>query len=122
MIPTPQEDIVYLVSSFEALQSAGCQFLFTDRHAKLDYANFYLNPSEINLLNWELIKTDQWGRQFGPERKEQKQAECLVFQFVPLDAIIGIGVQNAKALEFVHQYMLKTGADIPVKVKPNFYF
>lgn len=119
---TPQEEIVYLVSSFESLQKVGSRFIFTDRHAKLDYANFYQNPADIANLNWELIRTEHWGRQYGPERKEQKQAECLVYQAVPLDAIVGIAVLNEEVKNKVEQYIFDAGCKIPVKVRSNFYF
>lgn len=121
VIQTPQEEIVYLVSSFEKLQKCNCQFLFTDRHAMLDYANFYGRIEDIDKLNWDIIKSDKWGRQYGPERREMKQAECLVFKHLPYEAIIGVAVKNEIMLEKVTNIL--TGFDKPdVKIKPNFYF
>lgn len=122
VIPTPQQEIVYLVSSFEALQANSCRFVFTDRHAKLEYARFFTNPSDISKLNWELIKTDLWGRQYGAERKEMKQAECLVLRHVPVAAIMGIAVSNEETARLVSRYLSDSGLEIPVKVKANFYF
>ena len=40
VIPTLQEEIIYLVSSFESLRANGCQVIFTDRHAKLEFRYF----------------------------------------------------------------------------------
>lgn len=122
VISTPQQDIIYLISSFEVLQSCNCRFLFTDRHAKLDYAHFYEKPEDIKQLNWEYIKMDQWGRSYGAERKEMKQAECLVHHYMPCEAIIGIAVMNEKALEKVNNYLHEAELNIQVKIKPNFYF
>jgi hypothetical protein len=68
--------------------------VFTDRHAMLDYANFDTRTEDIDKLNWEIIKNDNWGRHYGPERREMKQAECLVLKHIPCDAIIGIAVKN----------------------------
>lgn len=122
VIITPQHDVIYLVSDFESLQAHDCKFIFTDRHAKLEYANFYNKPEDVSKLNMDLIKTEEWGRQHGSERKEMKQAECLVQNFVPFEAIIGIAVLNQDAEKLVNQYMLETDIKIPVKIKPNFYF
>jgi hypothetical protein len=122
VIQTPQEDIIYVITSFQTLLNIGCQVIFTDRHAKLDYAKFYQNPQDLDLLDWGAIKTDQWGRQFGAERKEMKQAECLVYQHVPCTAIIGIAVMNEAAEFRVNQYLEKSALKFPVKIKPNFYF
>lgn len=122
VIQTPQEEIIYLVTDMAKLNSLGCQYVFTDRHAKLDYAKFYTTPDDLEKLNWDFIKTDQWGRQYGAERKEMKQAECLVYQFIPTEALLGIAVLNEKAQELVNQYLNDNGVEIPVKIKPNFYF
>lgn len=122
VIPTPQEDIVYLVSSFDALQANGCSFVFTDRHAKLAYANFYNSSADIDKLNWDIIKTEEWGRQFGANRKEVKQSECLIHQYVPISAIMGIAVMNETVQNRVIELISGNNLNIPVKVKENFYF
>jgi hypothetical protein len=122
VIQKPQEEIIYLVTDMERLSSLGCQYVFTDRHAKLDYAKFYSRPEDLEKLNWNIIKTEQWGRQYGAERMEMKQAECLVYQFIPTEAILGIAVLNEKAQTLVNQYLNDNGVEIPVKIKPNFYF
>ncbi len=118
VIVTPQEEIIYLVSSFEALQKYGCRFIYTDRHAKLDYAKFYTDPAKIELLNWELIKSSQWGRQYGSERREIKQAECIVYQHVPINAIIGIAVKNDEIGTMVSNMIAGLNYKPVVKVKP----
>lgn len=123
VIPTDQQDIVYLVSSIEALQANNCRFVFTDRHAQLEYAAFYNRAEDLNKLSWEIIKSDQWGRQYGPDRMELKQAECLVHRHVPLDALLGIAVMNPEAEERVKRMLIEAGINnLPVKVKRNFYF
>lgn len=122
VIKTPQNDIIYLVSSFESLKKNTCQFIFTDRHAKLEYANFYSDPHQIEQLNWELIKTEEWARKFGAERMEMKQAECLVFQHIPIDAILGIGVFDNNSFVKVKKIIKEKNINIEVKIKPNFYF
>ena len=122
VIFTPQEEIIYLVSSIDMLSTSKCNYVFTDRHAKLDYANFYRKHEDLDKLNWEMIKTEQWGRKFGSEIMEKKQAECLVYQYVPIHAIIGIAVYNESAQQRVTQTLNHFGYSIPVKIKPIFYF
>ena len=122
VISTPQKDIIYLVSSFDALQEHGCRFVYTDRHAKLEYAVFHNDPTQIDRLNWPLIKTDEWGRQYGAERKELKQAECLVHRYVPLEALLGIAVMTEESAAVVNGHLLNSGCPLSVKVKPTFYF
>lgn len=88
----------------------------------LDYANFYTRTEDIDKLNMEIIKSDNWGRQYGPERKEMKQAECLVFKHIPFDAIIGVAVKNEMMLEKVTDILTGFNNKPAVKIKPIFYF
>ncbi|MBN8574770.1 MAG: DUF4433 domain-containing protein [Candidatus Kapaibacterium sp.] len=122
IIQTPQNEIVYIISSFESLQENNCRFIFTDRHAKLEYAQFFDNPSHKSELSWDIIKNDTWGRQYGADRKEKKQAECLVYQHVPIGSIIGIAVLNESSQVIAQNSVADANRTIPVKVKENFYF
>lgn len=118
----PQHEVIYLVSSIETLIEKQCRFIFTDRHAKLEYANFFEHPADIDKLNWPHIITKDWGRQYGSHVKEMKQAECLVHHVVPQEAIIGIAVANQEIQSVVNDWILRYQKIIPVKVKQNFYF
>lgn len=57
-----QEELVYLVSNVEVIQEAGIPFVFTDRHAKLGYAEHYNDYSRLTELDWETINSDNWGQ------------------------------------------------------------
>ncbi len=122
VIITPQEDVIYLVSSIETLVKLKLQFVFTDRHAALDLSNFYSHPNDLKNLNWTIIKSIEWGRQYGSEKKEIKQAECLVNNYMPVEAIIGIGCQTERIVSIVEGYLGTAGITIPVKLKSNWYF
>lgn len=122
VIKTPQEEIIYLVSSIEQLIQHQKSFVFSDRHAKFDYAHFYNNQRDLSQLNWEIIKSENWGRQYGKERRELKQAECLAFQYLPISALIGIAVIHEEMKNRVEQILLADNVHLPVRVKRNFYF
>ena len=122
VIKTPQKEIIYLVSSLEKLQENNCSFAFTDRHAKLAYTKFYNSLEDIDKLNWEIIRSADWGRQHGVERKEIKQAECLVHQFMPVEALIGIGCKDQEIADLINAELLKKQKNIPIKIKPDLYF
>lgn len=122
VIKTPQEEIVYLVSTIEKLEEIGIQYIFTDRHAKLDYATFYNNHTDIKELDWDIIKSDTWGRQSGIQRKEIKQAECLIYKRLTLAGIIGIACKSQIMYDEVNRMMKRAGMMIPLKIKPEWYF
>lgn len=122
VIVTPQDEIIYLVSTFGKLDELDIQYLFTDRHAQLEYAKFYSSSKDLDKLNWKIIKTDEWGRQYGPDLKEIKQAECLVHKHLPVKAIIGIGCFNERIADKVRSMVSSHNLNIETKVKINWYF
>lgn len=122
VIRTSQEEIIYIVSSVEKLEELKIRYVFTDRHAKLDYAQFYNKCADLRKLNWDIIESDKWGTQYGTERKEIKQAECLVYKHLPLSAIIGIGCKTERLYNNIEAMIQTTQQKIIVKTKPEWYF
>ena len=122
VIKTPQHEIIYLVTTLQKLQKYNCKFVFTDRHAKLAYAKFYNDINDINKLNWDIINSQQWGRQYGNERIEIKSAECLVHKFIPFEAFLGIACKTQNIFDLINNELLKKNKNIVVKIKENYYF
>jgi hypothetical protein len=65
VIRTNDEEVIYLVSCTELLEKLQIKFIFTDRHATLAYANFYNNLADLDKLRWDIILSENWGRQYG---------------------------------------------------------
>ena len=122
VIKTPPEEIIYIVSSIERLEELKIKYVFTDRHAKLAYAQFYTKYSDLKKLNWDIIKDDKWGTQYGPEKKEIKQAECLIYKYLPLSAIIGIGCKTEGLYNIVKTMIQTSKQKIIIKIKPEWYY
>lgn len=122
VIKTPAEEIVYIVSTVERLEELKIKYVFTDRHAKLNYTKFYNKYEDIDKLQWDIIKSDKWGSKYGTERKEIKQAECLIYKIMPVEGIIGIGCKNKMMYNIVNDIILQNNKDIVVKAKPEWYF
>jgi hypothetical protein len=88
----------------------------------LEYAQFFNKYSDLQKLNWEIIKSDRWGRQYGPERKEIKQAECLIYKHLPLSAIIGIGCKTERLYNIVSTMIQTSKQKIIIQTKPEWYY
>lgn len=117
-----QEDILYIVSSVERIVELQLPFLFTDRHAYLDFKNVYNKIEDLDQLKWEIIRDDLWHQQYSQTRKEFKQAEFLVHQHVPIAAISGIVVYSEKMRNFVQNLIDEFGMQLQVVVRPNYYY
>ena len=119
-----QEDLVYLASSVERIAEYPLDFVFTDRHAVLAYAKFYQQAEDLFQLNWDAIRSDQWGDRYDSTRavRELKQAEFLVYQHVPMDCIEGTICQTEKTSTFVAAYLAASKCKIPCVIKPDYFF
>jgi ssDNA thymidine ADP-ribosyltransferase, DarT len=58
----------------------------------------------------------------NPDRKRRRQAEFLVYQFVPIDMISGIGVKNDKMKQKVEEIMCQCHCHKPIAVRPHWYY
>ncbi|MFC5409139.1 DUF4433 domain-containing protein [Larkinella bovis] len=117
-----QEELIYLVSNVNVIQNAGRLFVFTDRHAKLDYAQHFNDCSRLVDLDWATIQSDNWGQQYGVLKKEKKQAEFLVYQTVPINLIQGIVCHNETIKNSVEVAMEEAKVFLPVVCRPKFYY
>ena len=118
-----QSDIIYLVTDFEQIKKHGCEFVFTDGQALIAYSKFFDDESDFDKLDWDAIRSRQWGRnQSDNDKMRRKMAEFLVKDYVPIEAIIGIAVMNQQMEQTVTQIVIQAGTGIPVKVKTNWYF
>lgn len=117
-----QSDIIYLVSTAETISNLQLSYLFTDRHAYLDVKKLYNKLPDLQKLAWDIIRDNTWHETYSQLRKELKQAEFLVHQHVPTQALIGIAVQNNNVATFVQQEVKKAGLNLQVVIKPQYYY
>lgn len=112
-----QSDIVYLVVPFIRVVDAGVPYVFTDMNAKRSLASFYNHPDDLAQLDWESIEAKQWNNdEQHPGRKEYKQAEFLVHQYLPVHCISAIVVYNEERKQYFDVMVKALEVDIPVFV------
>ena len=117
-----QEEIIYLVSSVEKVAELQLPFVFTDRHAYVVYRNFFNKCSDIDKLDWVVIKDNTWFLHYSQLRKELKQAEFLIHQHLPTAGILGFVVHNEEIATFVRNEIATAGLFLEVAVKPDYYY
>jgi hypothetical protein len=83
-------DIVILVSSLHHLDKLGVSFVFTDRHAYLAAAQFSANLDDLeDMIIWPVLQSRDF-RKDDADKFEKYQAEALIHNHVPLNALLGI--------------------------------
>lgn len=80
VIKTPADEIVYIVSTVERLEELKVMYVFTDRHAKLNYARFYNKYEDLDKLQWGIIKSDRWVVNMAPKEKRLNRQNVLFIE------------------------------------------
>jgi len=118
-----EEDIVYVMTRTDKIKDAGLPFVFTDGHAIMFITDFYNDLSELNQVDWDIMKERYWNdTEDDPDRKRRRQAEFLVLNFVDIQHFIGFAVRNEKMKEIVQMIIDEYGIKLPVVVREHFYF
>jgi ssDNA thymidine ADP-ribosyltransferase, DarT len=96
-------EIAILVSSLHEIQKQGIPFVFTDRHAYLQAAEFHGNLERLDRIDWAILQARDFRRDpDDPGKVERYQAEALIHRTVPIAAIRGIicyGEQEQRKIE-----------------------
>lgn len=114
-----QQPIVHLVSSIETIRAIGRPWFFTDRHADLGYANQYDTANKLGEVDWSVMLQRYWS---DPEVKEKRQAEFLVHDWCPWEAIETIGVIDQAIAALVEAAMTGAGHKPRVEVHRDWYY
>lgn len=123
IIKRANDDIIILVSTLYHAIEQGLEALFTDRHAYLATANFYRDPSRLDQIDWEALRSKVFEKDpTNPERVERYQAEALIHRHVPLAGLKGIAVYSDEVRADVQKDVDKSGTSLRVRTKPNWYF
>lgn len=118
-----QEPIIYLVTTVQNIQNSGRTYSFTDGHACMAGTSFYNNLNDLNRIDWDVINSWSWrNRDNDLSRKQRKQAEFLVHEFVPLQAFDSIAVLNREMRQEVESILTEFGSDIPVQIQERWYY
>lgn len=115
-----------LGSSTQTLRGAGLTVIASNRHAELGYADMtdhdgYLDGDSF--IDWPLMTARYWNNTpDDPDRKERRQAECLVHPRVPWQVIEGVVTKTARARAQVELVLGTAGQRTPVVVSAEWYF
>lgn len=97
VVPTSPENIIYCVTSIEAIIKLDLPFIFTDGHA-VDALTSTYERNEIDrldeIVDFTAIKDPYWIDQKDLDKKRRKEAEFLVENDIQINAIGAFVVYN----------------------------
>ena len=116
----PQEEIIYYISSMQKIKEQKIEYFFSDGHARSSTSTFYTEDSDFDKLDWDTIYTTYWKSDENDlRRKEKKQSELLIKEYLPFSCIQYIGVFNKIAEAKVLTSLEKAEQPIPVRINPH---
>lgn len=113
----PQEEIVHVVIDSARIIERGMRYVFTDRHAKTKVARFFNDPTYLDQLKWDIIRSKDWkNTEDDFERRDFKQAEFLVRHHIPVSLIDRLFVKTEGKRVEIENIVRKLDLEIPVQV------
>lgn len=121
-----QAGLVYLCTTLARVQELGLAWVASDRNAALGTAAFTDHRADLDdHVDWDLMTATMWNNTpEDPQRRERRQAELLVHQRLPWEAIEFIGTRDAEDLRVVRNALATLGvAQVPASdVRSRWYF
>jgi ssDNA thymidine ADP-ribosyltransferase DarT-like protein len=123
-VPTftgPQSDLVYFVSSFRRVHSAGLRWVGSDGNcaaAMTTHCNDWVTLE--GTVDWPLMKEQWWSNtESDGDRMRRRMAELLVYERFPLSVLAGIVVMTDEMSTRVASHL---GPATTVRVRPDWYY
>ena len=117
------QDVVILVASLRDLEKRKVNFIFTDRHAFLQTAQFFGSLDQLNEIDWIILQRRDFKRDDNdPGKMERYQAEALIHSMVPIAGLRGIVCHTDAVADQVNQACARSNLSVKVIKKTEWYF
>jgi hypothetical protein len=120
-----QRDVIYLVSSTEAVAKTDLTWCFTDGHAIEGFTEFYDDYNDLPKVDWKAVDTWRWGGRWldkDPDVKRRKQAEFLVHDRFPWELVERIAVMDEPMMRQVVALLERARRRPRVTIEPKWYY
>lgn len=116
-------EIVILVSSLHHLRERELAFVFTDKLAKVELANFYDDLADLDKIDWEILLRWDFQRDLNdPQKMERYQAEALVHCHCPIEGLQGVVCYTDNIKDSIEQQLADNGLSLDVHARRQWYF
>ena len=117
------DEIVILVSSLPQIQKLGLTFAFTNQHAYPVDTEFYNDLRDLDSIDWKLLQSSDFKTSDAdPGKQSRYQAEALIHNHVPHEALLGIACHSDAVREELESLIAQHSLDLKVETLPSWYF
>jgi len=115
-----QAELIYLISSYDQVINHKLEYFFTDVNARVSTANYYTSKIDFDKLDWSTIYSTYWrSDETDLQRKQKKQAEFLIKEYLPISCIEYIGVYNEEAKQRILFLLEQEKIELKIRVSPE---
>ena len=117
----PMSEIAILVASLRELKK-GIKFVFSDRHAYLQAAEFHNTLDSLDRIDWEGIQSRDFRKDpDDPGKVERYQAEALIYRHLPISALLGVVYYAEGEQRKTEDRCAKLNLPLKVLCQPKWY-
>lgn len=119
-----QDPLIYLVSRVEAVEAAGLRWLFSDGNCAAAVTQIFNDLEVLDaVVDWDVMAATIWKNTADdPDRMRRRMAEFLVHESLPRRCLAGVVVRSQHVKEQVGTVLAKHGVNLPVGIRPGWYF
>ncbi len=117
------DEIVILVSSLVRLEESRVPYIFTDRHAYLEAAQFFQDREDLTHVDFALLRRRDFRRDpADPGKVERYQAEALVHGSMPVNSFLGVACYTEQVRRELEAVAAQLGLELKIALRPGWYF
>ncbi len=118
-----QKEIIHLrldiQKTIQWADSKCIKWAFSDRNAASKVAQFFVKMEDLSKLNLKAINATTFTE---PKIKDEKQAEFLLFDFMPFNLVEKIGVHNQEILDKVSSKLSNCSHKPIISIEKTWYY
>jgi ssDNA thymidine ADP-ribosyltransferase, DarT len=117
-----RSELVFPLTSLDAIEQAGATYVVTDRHASLAFTKFASDRSLLASMPWELWRNRDFKRdREDADEYDRYQAEVLVHKSLPVSALRAIITADSATQAKVRQLVTASGHSVDTRVRSYWY-
>lgn len=119
----PNDEIVLLVSSLHRIAELNIPFVFTNQHAYPKFAGYFTDLANLGQIPWDQLNAKDFRHDpDDPGKKERYQAETLIWQHLPVQALLGICCYSDAVNQQIQAEVATLGLALTSQVQRGWYF
>jgi hypothetical protein len=120
-----QRPIIYMVSTAQAVEESGTQFVFTNGHSLPAITEQFDDLAKLDEVDWDVVYERYWcDKPEDNDKQRRKQAEFLVYRFCNWSLVDSIAVIDQTMQETVEEIFQSFPGTLrkPVHIKKEWYY